>query len=202
MAHWVLGLTGGIGSGKSAISRMFEHLGITVVDADIIARDVVALGSPALSQIAAHFGEQVLQDDGTLKRSKLRALIFADEQQKTWLNNLLHPLIRKNILQQLEQASSGYVILVAPLLFENKLHHYCHRTLLVDVPVEIQLQRTCQRDGVSTSQAQAIINAQMPREQKQQLADDILDNTPPLNEVEVQVKALHLHYLTLATQHQ
>lgn len=124
MANWVLGLTGGIGSGKSAVSAMFEELGIQVVDADIVAREVVEPGSVGLTKITAHFGDEILTSNRTLDRAKLRAIIFADESQKQWLNNLLHPLIRESMLSQLKQATSHYVILVAPLLFENGLEKY------------------------------------------------------------------------------
>ena len=195
MANWVLGLTGGIGSGKSAVSAMFEELGIQVVDADIVAREVVEPGSVGLTKITAHFGDEILTNNGTLDRAKLRAIIFADESQKQWLNNLLHPLIRGSMLSQLKQATSNYVILVAPLLFENGLEKYCNHTLLIDVPVDVQITRTTARDNVSVELAKQIIASQMSRADKQQKAGDILDNNRPLEEVKTDVQKLHEKYL-------
>ena len=195
MANWVLGLTGGIGSGKSAVSAMFEELGIQVVDADIVAREVVEPDSVGLTKIAAHFGDEILTSNGTLDRAKLRAIIFADESQKQWLNNLLHPLIRESMLSQLKQATSNYVILVAPLLFENGLEAYCNHTLLIDVPVDVQITRTTARDNVSVELAKQIIASQMSRADKQQKAGDILDNNRPLEEVKTDVQKLHEKYL-------
>ena len=195
MANWVLGLTGGIGSGKSAVSAMFEELGIQVVDADIVAREVVEPGSLGLKKITEHFGDEILTSNGTLDRAKLRAIIFADESQKQWLNNLLHPLIRGSMLSQLKQATSNYVILVAPLLFENGLEKYCNHTLLIDVPVDVQITRTTARDNVSVELAKQIIASQMSRADKQQKAGDILDNNRPLEEVKTDVQKLHEKYL-------
>ena len=195
MANWVLGLTGGIGSGKSAVSAIFEELGIQVVDADIVAREVVEPGSVGLTKITAHFGDEMLTNNGTLDRAKLRAIIFADESQKQWLNNLLHPLIRGSMLSQLKQATSNYVILVAPLLFENGLEKYCNHTLLIDVPVDVQITRTTARDNVSVELAKQIIASQMSRADKQQKAGDILDNNRPLEEVKTDVQKLHEKYL-------
>jgi len=195
MANWVLGLTGGIGSGKSAVSAIFEELGIQVVDADIVAREVVEPGSVGLTKITAHFGDEILTNNGTLDRAKLRAIIFANESQKQWLNNLLHPLIRETMLSQLKQATSHYVILVAPLLFENGLEKYCNHTLLIDVPVDVQITRTTARDNVSVELAEQIIASQMSRADKQQKAGDILDNNRPLEEVKADVQKLHKKYL-------
>jgi len=195
MANWVLGLTGGIGSGKSAVSAMFEKFGIQVVDADIVAREVVEPGSLGLKKITEHFGGEILTSNGTLDRAKLRAIIFADESQKQWLNSLLHPLIRETMLSQLNQATSHYVILVAPLLFENGLEKYCNHTLLIDVPVDVQITRTTARDNVSVELAKQIIASQMSRADKQQKAADILDNNRPLIEVKADVQKLHKKYL-------
>ena len=197
MASWILGLMGGIGSGKSAISAMFEELGIQVVDADIVAREVVEPGSTGLEKITEHFGDEILTTDGSLDRAKLRAIIFADESQKQWLNNLLHPLIRESMLAQLQQATSQYVILVAPLLFENGLDQFCDHTLLIDVPVEVQITRTTARDNISIELTKQIIASQMPRADKQQKATDTLDNNRLLSEVKIDVQKLHEKYLTL-----
>ncbi|WP_462173357.1 dephospho-CoA kinase [Pseudoalteromonas xiamenensis] len=198
MKKWVLGVTGGIGAGKSAVTKEFERLGIEVIDADIIARDVVAVGSAALEQIKLHFGETILQHDGTLNRAKLRERIFSNELEKHWLNNLLHPLIREKTLMALSSSQSPYSILAAPLLFENQLQKFCQRTLLVDVPEEIQLIRTVERDQVSEQQVKAIISAQMSRNEKRALADDILDNSNALSQTYTKLKELHEFYLRQA----
>jgi dephospho-CoA kinase len=198
MSNWILGLTGGIGAGKTLVSNHFASLGIEIVDADVIARDVVAIGSDGLNAIVKHFGNAILLDDGSLNRAKLRDIIFADPEQKNWLNNLLHPLIRQNITAQLNAATSPYVVLSAPLLFENKLDALCNHTLLVDVPVEVQLERTAARDSVSTEQVKSIITAQMSRDDKLKKAASILDNHREINVVLADVEVLHQSFLQQA----
>jgi len=173
-------------------------LGITVVDADIVAREVVEPGSVGLKKIVEHFGKTILTSEGVLDRAKLRGIIFDNETEKAWLNALLHPLIRESMLKQLQQATSDYVILVAPLLFENGLEKLCNHTLLIDVPVTTQITRTSVRDNVSDAQAKKIIASQMSRADKQLKADDILDNDRALSEVAIDVKKLHQKYLTHA----
>ena len=195
---WVLGLTGGIGCGKTAISDMFEGLGITIVDADIIAREVVEPNSEGLNAIIAHFGEHILLPDGTLNRAALRTKIFTNHENKKWLNALLHPLIRAKILNDLNNATSPYVVLVAPLLFENNLDKYCDRTLLIDVPSCVQIARTAKRDNTSSEQVKSIIASQMSRADKQQKADDILNNDRSLNLVHIELVDLHKKYLQYA----
>ena len=196
--NWVLGLTGGIGCGKTAVSNMFEELGITIVDADIIARQVVAPNTVGLNKIVSYFGNEILLPDGTLNRAVLRERIFANNDDKEWLNELLHPLIRNKILTDLNTATSTYVVLVAPLLFENSLDKYCNQTLLIDVPNSVQIERTTQRDNVSVEQVKSIIAAQMPREHKQQKADAILNNDRDLALVKTDLLRLHKNYLQLA----
>ncbi|ASM52783.1 dephospho-CoA kinase [Pseudoalteromonas nigrifaciens] len=196
--NWVLGLTGGIGCGKTAVSNMLEALGICVVDADIIARQVVEPGSAGLKAIVAHFGADILLADGNLNRSALRKLVFSNTEHKNWLNTLLHPLIRQQIITDLNNATSPYVVLVAPLLFENGLDKYCNRTLLIDVPKNVQIERTVKRDNISLEQVNSIIAAQMSREHKQQQADDILNNDRSLTLVKHDLIALHKGYLKLA----
>ncbi|MBH0042497.1 dephospho-CoA kinase [Pseudoalteromonas sp. SWXJZ10B] len=195
---WVLGLTGGIGCGKTAISNMFEELGITIVDADIIARQVVEPNSKGLKAITAHFGEHILLPDGTLNRAELRAKIFTNNSDKEWLNSLLHPLIRAKILDDLNNATSPYVVLVAPLLFENNLDKYCDHTLLIDVPTSVQIARTTKRDNTSIEQVKSIIASQMSRANKQQKADDILNNDRSLDLVNIELVELHKKYLQYA----
>jgi dephospho-CoA kinase len=195
---WVLGLTGGIGCGKTAVSNMLEQLGIIIVDADIIARQVVKPKSDGLNAIVSKFGQSILLSDGTLNRSALRERIFTNSADKEWLNNLLHPLIRNKIHNDLTVAKSPYVVLVAPLLFENGLDKFCNRTLLIDIPQNVQIERTASRDNVSVEQVKAIIAAQMSREDKQKKADDILNNDRALNDVNHDLLTLHKRYLHMA----
>ena len=195
---WVLGLTGGIGCGKTAVSNMFEQLGITIVDADIIARQVVKPKSDGLNAIVSKFGQGILLSDGTLNRSALRERIFTNNADKEWLNTLLHPLIRNKIHNDITTAKSAYVVLVAPLLFENGLDKLCNRTLLIDIPQSVQIERTASRDNVSVEQVKAIIAAQMSREDKQKKADDILNNDRALTDVSHDLLMLHKSYLHMA----
>lgn len=198
MSNWILGLTGGIGAGKTLVSNHLSSLGIEIVDADVIAREVVAVDSDGLNAIVKHFGNAILLDDGSLNRAKLREIIFADLEQKNWLNNLLHPMIRQNITEKLDNAKSPYVVLSAPLLFENKLDALCDHSLLVDVPVEVQLARTTNRDSVSTEQVKHIIAAQMSRDDKLQKAGSILDNHREIDLVLADVERLHRAFLKQA----
>ena len=202
MGNWILRLTGGIGSGKTTVANLFAAEGVVVVDADAIARELVALGQPALQQIAAHFGPGVLNAAGELDRATLRRLIFADERQKQWLNQLLHPLIRETLLQRCQEASSDYVILMAPLLFENGLDQAVQRTLCVDVSEQTQIARTCQRDGNTSELVQAIMASQLTRAERLQRSDDSIDNEgSDLNALRERVRELHITYLTLSSQH-
>ncbi|MBL4857482.1 MAG: dephospho-CoA kinase [Idiomarina sp.] len=192
---YVVGVTGGIGSGKSAATAEFEKLGITVIDADIVSRQVVMPGTPCLRAIAEHFGRDLLTDKGELDRKALRQKVFSDPAEKDWLNSLLHPAIREEILTQLVQASSPYVILSAPLLLENNLDKYCQRVLVVDVPEELQLQRTIQRDESPKEEVEAIMKAQLSRKARLRKADDILNNEGSIDQLRRQVNQLHQRYL-------
>lgn len=200
MSRFILGLTGGIGSGKSAASNYIAEQGIAIVDADVIARDVVAPGTEGLAEIIAHFGDEVVDASGALIRSKLRQRVFENPDDKAWINQLLHPLIRKQIIAQLEQAHSAYVVLVAPLLLENGLDALCDRVLVIDVDEETQLARTQQRDQVSEQQVAAIIAAQMDRQTRLKKADDVVSNQGDLRALYQQLDTLHAHYLELAAQ--
>lgn len=193
-----IGLTGGIGSGKSAASSAFESLGVTVVDADIVAREVVEPGTEALSHIGEHFGQDVITSSGELNRASLRALIFSDPEHKNWLEALLHPIIRQEIVSQLAQSKSEYSILVSPLLFETDQHLLVERTLLIDVPRALQIERAANRDNNSREQIEAIIAQQMSRECKIERADDIILNDKDLASLEREVSKFHSHYLELA----
>jgi len=194
----IIGLTGGIGSGKSTVAKEFMTLGIEVVDADKVAREVVEPGQPALTQIELYFGKEVVGINGELDRAKLRNIIFNSEIKKQWLNDLLHPIIRDTLLKQLEQARSEYVILEAPLLLENQLTKYTDYTLVVDVTEALQIERATQRDSNSVAQIQAIMNAQISRKLRLEQADYIIDNSSTdLVVLKQQVNMLHLQFLSI-----
>ncbi|KFN18368.1 dephospho-CoA kinase [Aeromonas bestiarum] len=198
---YVVAITGGIGSGKTTIANQFAELGIDVVDADAIAREVVEPGTPALAAIAAHFGPDVIAADGQLDRRGLRERVFSDPDAKVWLNALLHPLIRQEMLRQCAAARSPYCLLVVPLLVENKLTGLANRVLVIDVDEATQVERTCRRDGVSREQAQAILAAQASRAERLAAADDVLDNKNGAPEtIKPRILALHETYMAFASQ--
>ena len=196
---WVLGLTGGIGSGKSAAAEHFISLGVHTVDADHAARWVVEPDRPALAQIAAHFGAEVLQANGQLDRAALRRRIFQEPNERHWLEALLHPLIRQEIISNLAKAESAYAILVSPLLVESGQHLLTQRVLVIDTPEQLQLERTMQRDNADAQQVQAILNAQASRAERLRYADDVLLNDRDINWLQAEVERLHHFYLTLHT---
>ena len=195
---FVLGLTGGIGSGKSAASHWFEAQRITVVDADVVAREVVEIGQPALAQIQQAFGNWVLLADGSLNRRALREYIFQSPEARKTLEDITHPAIRTSIIQQLHAAQSPYAILVSPLLFETNQHELTQHTLLIDATIELQIERASQRDGQNIEQIRNIIAAQMSREQKQTMADDIVLNDGHLDHLYTHLRPLHQKYLNMA----
>ncbi|MFA0812074.1 dephospho-CoA kinase [Microbulbifer epialgicus] len=192
-----VGLTGGIGSGKSAAAECFRKLGIHVVDADWAARVVVQPGKPALEQIAQHFGAGVLLENGELDRAKLRVLVFDDPVERAWLETLLHPLIREEILAALEQSSGPYAILESPLLIESGQYQLVDRICVVDLPEQLQLERACARDENHKAQIRKIMAAQLKRQARLEKADDVLDNSAGLPELRAQVETLHQQYLQL-----
>ncbi|MFF7706047.1 dephospho-CoA kinase [Pseudomonas sp. NPDC007930] len=194
---WVLGLTGGIGSGKTAAAERFAALGVHVVDADQAARWVVEPGQPALAQLAEHFGPGILTAEGRLDRAALRARIFANAEERRWVEALLHPLIGQAIEQSLASATSPYAIYAAPLLVETGQRRGARRVLLIDVPEALQLARTQQRDGASEAQVRAILAAQASREQRLAVADDVIVNDRDLAWLQHEVDRLHAFYLSL-----
>ncbi|CDL87800.1 Dephospho-CoA kinase [Xenorhabdus cabanillasii JM26] len=196
--NYIVALTGGIGSGKTTISNVFSSLGVPLVDADIIAREVVTPGSPALQAISEHFGSDILLPDSSLNRAALRQKIFSAPEEKQWLNSLLHPLIHAETQRQLNQVSYPYVIWVVPLLIENNLTHLADRILVVDVPPEIQISRTITRDGVSREQVENILSAQASRQERLKKADDVILNDQKEQDLAVRIIGLHQKYLKQA----
>ncbi|MDH0054132.1 dephospho-CoA kinase [Pantoea ananatis] len=199
---YTVALTGGIGSGKSTIAGYFAASGVDIIDADGIAREVVEPGTPALQAIIERYGDAILTEQGTLQRSRLREIIFATPDEKTWLNALLHPLINARTQQLKAQAASPYVLWVVPLLVENRLQRQADRVLVVDTDEETQLRRTLQRDNVSLEQAKRILAAQATRQQRLDCADDIIDNSGAPEKALPQVAKLHQLYLKLAATRQ
>ena len=197
---YVIGLTGGIGSGKSAVAQYFKQLGTEVINADIAARKVVEKGSPALTRIVEHFGIETLNRDSTLNRAFLRTQIFNNPQERLWLEALLHPLIRTWIQQALSVAVGPYTILETPLLLETDQYLLVDRILVVDTPEELQVRRASNRDNNIEEQIRAIMKTQLPREERLDKAEDTLDNSGSLEHIEQQVTELHHKYLKLAAQ--
>ncbi len=199
----VAGLTGGIGCGKSTASECFIALGIPVIDADLVARQVVEPGSEALAKIAARFGEHLIKSDGTLDRAALRRIVFDKERERNWLEALLHPLIREQIMDTLEQLDADghpYAILSSPLLLETDQHLLISQVIVVDVPESTQIERTIQRDGVDENQVRQILAAQMNREERLEQADFVLDNNGSPEQLKEAVAALHPQLLKIAAE--
>ncbi len=198
---FIIGITGGIGSGKTAASDYLASKGMTVVDADQVSRQVVEPGQPALEQIRARFGDQVLGDDGRLNRAALREIVFADPEERTALEAITHPAIGAEIRRQLQASDSLYTILVSPLLLESEQYRMVDRVLLVDVPESVQVERTARRDEVPGDQIRHIMAAQMDRQERRRKADDIAMNDGSLADLHEQLDHLHEHYLDLARDH-
>lgn len=193
-----VGITGGIGSGKSAVTQRLIERGITVVDADIVAREVVEKGSPALQTIARRFGDHILTPDGSLDRAALRGIVFADPDERLWLEALTHPLIGERIAGQLAMATSPYVVLSSPLLLEGSQRDFVEHVVVVDVPESVQLARTTARDNNTEALVRSIMAAQMPRKERLALADTLIDNSGTLEALDPQVDSLHKDLLRLA----
>ncbi len=195
-----VGLTGGIASGKSTIANMFVRLGATLIDTDVIARQVVSPESDGLREVIDHFGASVLRDDGRLDRRELRKIVFADVGQRRALESILHPLIREETLGQMRRNDGTYQVVAVPLLTESPLKHSVDRILVVDCSKDVQLERLMRRDTESVSLALRMIEAQATREERLEIADDVLVNNTDLADAERQAIKLHKRYLTLAEQ--
>ena len=191
-------LTGGIASGKSTVASLFAALGVPVIDTDVIAREVVEPGQPALAAVVAAFGSEVLGSDGRLDRRRLRERIFTDAGARQRLNAILHPAIRAEMERQSRAAGGEYQLLVIPLLTEGGRREHIDRVLLVDVPEALQVERLMMRDGVSREQAQASLNAQATRAERLAMADDVLRNSGQPDELRDGVAELHGRYRALA----
>lgn len=196
MSNWFVVLTGGIGSGKSLAASCFEKRGITIVEQDDVSREVVEPGEPALAQIIERFGENILNDEGSLNRSKLRHQIFSNSDDKIWLERLLHPLIGRRTMHHMQTAPSRYVIVVNPLLHTRQPQY--DRFVVVDTPVTVQIERAMQRDGMNRELAEKMVASQTPREVRLRLADDVILNDGAAALVEEQVDRLHRRYLVMA----
>lgn len=195
---FIVGLTGGIGSGKTAVSDRFAKQDITVVDADVVAREVVEPETQALKAIVEKFGPAILLSDGTLDRAKLRQHIFSSDTDKKWLEALLHPLIGQSIQQQLQSATSPYVLFVSPLLVESGQTAICDKVVVVDVPESVQLTRTMDRDNNKKAQVEAIMSKQTSREYRLSYADEVIENWHGFEQLDSAINELHQHFLTLA----
>ena len=193
----IIGLTGGIGSGKSVASDKFKSLGITVVDADVASRTVVEPGKPALKEIKDHFGSGIITAEGKLDRNKLREIIATDAEERKWLESVLHPKIGEQITKEISESTSVYTLFVAPLLLETNSQEMCSRVVVVDVPKEVQIQRTAERDKVSPNQVEQMVTAQMDREKRLEKADDVLLNSGTIEDLEKQVEELHKKYMQM-----
>jgi len=197
MSELVIGLTGGIASGKTTVSDQFASFGIDVIDADVIAREVVAKGTPGLKALVDQFGKDILTSNLELDRQKLRNIVFSDNAKKEWLNALLHPLIREQMRLQTSKAKSPYCILSVPLLVENKLNKMVDRTLVVDIDQATQLKRAMTRDSSEQAIIESIIASQASREERLAAADDVISNSKDRDWLNAQVKDLHKIYLNI-----
>ncbi|MBL4866532.1 MAG: dephospho-CoA kinase [Pseudomonadales bacterium] len=195
----IIGLTGGIGSGKTAVSDSFAEKGITIVDADIVSRQVVEPGTPALAKIKEHFGAEVIDENNELDRRALRTKVFGNVEERKWLESILHPSISKEIWKQLQASETIYTVLASPLLFETTQFEMVNRTLVVDVPVELQISRTISRDDTDEAGVKAIIAAQMDRQERLSKADDVILNDKDLDHLLSEVDKLHETYLQMST---
>jgi dephospho-CoA kinase len=197
----VVGLTGGIGSGKTAVSDRFAHYGVPVIDTDLIARELVEPGQPALAEIAAEFGPECLDNEGRLNRAHLRQRVFADEADRRRLEAILHPRIRAVARERIAALTTPYCLLVIPLLAETGMTDLVDRVLVVDVSEAEQTRRVMARDRIDETQARRILVAQASRSQRLALADEVVENSGDFASLEQQIAKLHRHYLQIVADH-
>lgn len=196
----VIGLTGGIGAGKSTVAKLFGEHGVPIIDADMVSRDITKRDDPAFIRIIKHFGDEILLPDGNLDRAKLRTIIFADPKQRRWLENLLHPLIRDEMNKQIKALSSPYCIAVIPLLLEAEFYTFINRILVVDAPEKLQIERATARDKTPISHIESIIKAQANRKDRIARAHDVIHNTGSMEKLVEQVDDLHAKYLAMGME--
>lgn len=194
----VVGLTGGIGSGKSTVADALAARGAGVIDTDVLARELTAPGSPAVEEIAAAFGAEVIRPDGGLDRDALRTLVFREPEARRRLEAILHPRIKRRMLERLAGLDTPYAVLVVPLLFETDQQHLADRVLVVDVPEALQLERVRRRSGLTETETARIIASQIGRAERLARADDIIDNSGDRRALLAQIERLHRQYLQLA----
>lgn len=194
----VVGLTGGIGSGKSVVTDIFARYGVPIIDTDLIARELVQPGKPALEAIAKQFGPQCISTNGHLNRAHLRKMVFADPNLRKRLEGILHPRIKTAVRERLKALSGRYCIVVIPLLVETGMSDVAHRILVVDAPESVQIDRVMARDHVDRAQAQQTLAAQATREQRLAIADDTVFNAGSTDDLEREISALHEKFLALA----
>ena len=196
MAEFVVGIAGGIGSGKTAVSDRLRSLGVVIADADVTAREVVEPGHPVLAALVDHFGDRVLDDEGQLNRPVLRELIFENSEERRWVEQTMHPAINRTLAEQLANAASPYAVLVNPLMRDRDPR--ATRILVVDVPEDVQIERTMARDNVDEAQARAVLASQVDRQTRLAFADDVVVNDTTLDDLFTAVDALHEKYVELA----
>jgi len=193
----VVGLTGGVGSGKSTVAGLFAMHDVPIIDADIVSREVTAPDKPDFASIVKHFGSEIVLPDGTLNRSQLRHLIFKDPKQRLWLEKLLHPSIRDEMQKQINETNTPYCIAVIPLLLEVEFYYFINRILVVDAPETEQIRRVMQRDHVIKSDVEAILDSQASRIDRRSKAHDIIINDGKVEDLNAQVDKLHETYTLL-----
>lgn len=194
-----VGLTGGIGSGKTTVANLFARFGVPIVDSDLIARKLTLPDGEAFLAIVAKFGESILNENGEIYRTKLRDIIFKDPSSKNWLEGLLHPLIKEAINSQTEEIPYPYCIIAIPLLIEAQAYDLIDRILVVESDCELRIKRAVTRDGTTESDVMRIINTQASSAQRLAVADDIIYNNGDLDSLVLQVEKLHACYLQIAT---
>ena len=198
---YIIGMTGGIGSGKTEATKLFTELGVPIVDADIISHELTARGQVTLKEIAQAFGQDILNDDGDLNRTALRKKVFANSEARKSLEDILHPAIFNKALEALKKnASAPYQILAIPLLFESDRYlEIISRSLVIDSPIEMQITRASKRDGLLEADIQKIIGVQMSRTKRNSLADDLILNDGSIEELRQKIKQLHEKYINTCT---
>lgn len=188
---YIVGVTGGIASGKTVVTDLLAEMGISIIDADVVAREVVKPGEPVLDKIARYFGDQILDHEGSLDRSALRTRVFVQPEERAWLESLLHPLIRNRVIELLNSANSDYAVLSSPLLLETDQHSLVQHIVVIDTPVETQIERAIARDGNTKAQVQAIMRAQISRTERLAKADTVIMNDSDVETLRHKIMALH-----------